>query len=113
HALGYFCTVDIPLFVGRNPLCNAGTVGSTGIGIGDESGNKACFRAAYADPPVPARIAPGACIGFRVRGIEGIVVVDVQAAGSSELGPGCHPGAILFEDLQAAVAAIGDEQTTL
>src|SRR3954463_3361653 len=82
--------IDHALAVRPDAFAAAGGAGiGIGIGVGDKGGDDAVLHAADADAALPARmvtILAGRDAGFRVGGIEDVVLVDDDAAGPSELG---------------------------
>src|SRR5262249_59949419 len=69
------------------------------------------LRAADADAALPAGIR--LAVRLRVRDVEDVTLVDVDAAGPSELLPLLEELAVLVEDLDAVVRAVGHEQPPL
>ena len=76
--------------------------------LGHEVPHLAGARAADAQALAPARVV--VVVRLRVDRVERVVAIDVEAADAAELIPGVEVLAVLVEDLDAAVAAIGDEQ---
>src|SRR5688572_3478938 len=82
--------------------------GLAGDVLGHEVPHLAGARAADAKALAPAGIV--VVVGFRIDGVERVVAIDVEAADAAELIPRVEVLAVLVEDLDAAVAAIGHEQ---
>src|SRR6267378_2065686 len=101
--------VDVALSVGRDAFGGAGT-GGVLVGIRNESRHLAVLGAADPDAalPVGARLVDRARL--RIRNIDDIVLVDVDAARAAELRPLVDEVAVLIEDLDAVVAAVAKEQ---
>ena len=73
------------------------------------------LQVADADPLLPAEVAPPGVRGAgaqvareAVARIEDVVVVDEEAAGLAVVRPDVHEVAVRVEDLDAAVAPVGD-----
>src|SRR5579884_1893274 len=84
--------------------------------IGDERGHGAVLRAADADAPPPSRVVAVLAFDvarFRVGDVEHVALVDVKPARPAELLPLGDEAAILVENLDPVVAAVGDEQPSL
>src|SRR5439155_10325767 len=77
---------------------------------GDERRHLAVLRAADADAALPVAVLPRV-VRLRVGDIQHIVFGDEEAARAAELFPFRDEVAILIENLQAAVVAIGEEHT--
>src|SRR5216684_3796734 len=101
--------VDVTLNVSRDAFGGAGASGVI-IGIRNESRHLAVLGAADPDAalPVGARLVDRARL--RIRNIDDIVLVDVDAARTAELRPLVDEIAVLIEDLDTVVAAVAKEQ---
>src|SRR5262249_48662326 len=75
----------------------------------NEPGDLAVLGAADPDALLEARV--GIVGRLRVGDIDAVVLVDPHAAWPAELLPLGEELAVLVEDLEAAIGAVGDEQT--
>src|SRR5712691_5757772 len=82
-------------------------------GVRNEVFDAAVLRAADSDAALPAVVIARDRFRFRVRGVEVVVLVDVDAARPAELLPLIEEREVLIEDLDAIVVAIADEQPSL
>src|SRR5258706_6312564 len=80
------------------------------FGFLDESGNLAVLGAADPDALLEARV--GLVGRLRVGDVDAVVLVDPDPARPAELLPLGEELAVLVEDLEAAVGAVGDEQAS-
>src|SRR5262245_4335033 len=87
-------------------------IGSGRLGVFDERGNRPIFGAADANPFLRSGDLVRAGIGtrFGVGDVDRVVLGDEYAARPAELPPLVEKAAVLIEDLDAVVLAIGDEQ---
>src|SRR5882762_476431 len=101
--------VDVALSIGRDAFGSAGG-GRVLVGIRNESRHLAVLRAADPDAafPVGARLVDRARL--RIRHVDDVVLVDVDAARAAELRPLVDEIAVLIEDLDAVVAAVAEKQ---
>ena len=95
--------IDVAVGVGRDAFA-----GAVGVGIRNERRHLAVFRAPDPDPPLEGGIR--LLVRLRVGGVEHVVPVDEDSARPAELLPLVQELAVLIEDLNAVVAAVGDEQ---
>jgi hypothetical protein len=111
-----FGTVDIAFVVHRDAF--RGARSAFRFRVWDEGRYPAVFGAPDPDAPFAARIISVAWIlawlvrvvcGFRVSHVHGVVLVYENSAGPAELLPLGEEFAVLIEDLNAIVGAIGDE----
>src|SRR5712691_2576451 len=99
--------VDGTRGVGRNTFRHVGA----GRDFGDEGHHLAVLRAADANALLEAGVDLAAVVARLMVGrIDVVALVDVEAARAPELLPLLEEFAILIEDLDAVVGAIGDEQ---
>src|ERR1700675_4987712 len=104
-----FAAVHIALRVHRAALRSAGPLHLERVGNAVE--DVAVLDAADPDAPLPPRVRCNA-VRFRVGHIDR-VVPDVNAARAAELMPFGDERSVLIEDLDAHVAAVGDEEPSL
>src|SRR5690606_13128495 len=110
-----FAGVDIAVLVDGDAFPNGAVAshdrGTLGNMLGNEIVDFTGAGTSHTQPLAPARVV--VLIGFRVDGIEHVVVIDEHAADTAELIPGIQVVAFLVEDLDAAVATIRNKQTAL
>src|SRR5258707_13192281 len=101
--------VDVALSIGRDAFGGAGA-GGVLVGIRNESRHLAVLGAADPDAalPVGARLVDRARL--RIRHVDHVVLVDVDAARAAELRPLVDEVAVLIENLDAVVAAVAKKQ---
>src|SRR5687768_4384908 len=75
-----------------------------------EGQDSVLLRAANADARLPVRVSSRA--RFRVDRIQRVGAVDEQAADPAELAPRVEEFAVLVEDLDAMVPAVGDDEAS-
>src|SRR5262249_45612739 len=97
--------IDVAVIVHADAFESAGV-----FGFLDESGDLAVLGAAYPDALLEARV--GLVGRLRVGDIDLVILVDPHAARPAELFPLADELAVLVEDLEAAVGAVGDEQAS-
>src|SRR5580700_7842935 len=102
---------DVALGVRRHAF---GRTGAGGLvdGVGNEGGDRSVGRLADANAPLPAVVILGNGFGFRIGDVDDVVLVDIDAAGTTELRPLVDVFAVLVEDLDAVVVAVPDEQAS-
>src|SRR6266849_2898207 len=96
--------IDVAVVVHADAFEGAGV-----FGFLDEPSDLAVLGAADPDALLEARV--GLVVRLRVGDVENVVLVDPDAARPAELLPLGEELAVLVEDLEAAVGAVGDEQT--
>src|ERR1700676_36757 len=78
--------------------------------IGNERLHGAVEGASDADAPLPCGVIESDRARLRIGDVKHIVLIDEDSAGPAELPPFRDEFALLIEDLDAIVAAVGDEQ---
>src|SRR5215470_5593673 len=81
--------------------------------IGNECRHGSSLGAANPNAALPAVVISRDRLGFGIRDIDHVALVDEDAARPAELGPLVDELAILIENLDAVVAAVANEQAAL
>src|SRR5215471_6410907 len=102
----------MPLGIGGNTFGRA-RAGRFFVGIRNEVLDRSVLGAAHANTALPAVVIARDRLGFGIRGIEHIVLADVQTAGTAELLPLGDELAILIKDLDTVVIPVTDKQAAL
>src|SRR6266446_780308 len=95
--------IDVTVIVHADAFEGAGV-----FGFLDEPGDLAVLGAADPDALLEARV--GLVGRLRIGDVDGVVLVDPDPARPAELLPLGEELAVLVEDLEAAIGAVGDEQ---
>src|SRR5665213_1255838 len=85
------------------------------IDVGNPGPHDAVLDAADADAASPAGMKAifHRRARFGIGGIEDVILVDIDAAGPAELAPDIDQHAVLAENLDAVVVAVGDIKPAL
>src|SRR5262249_41583210 len=110
--------IDVAGGIDRDAFCGAGAgevVGGTAARFGirnerDDLAVLAVLDVAHPDAALPAVVVLRHGFGFGVGDVDGVLLVDVDAARPAVLRPLLDERAVLIEDLDAVVVAIADEQ---
>src|SRR5262245_10823035 len=105
----HFAAVDVASRIASDTVRGAGAFHLERVGDAEEE--FAALQLANADAAQPAGVR-GDAVRFGVGYIHE-AVAQGNAARASELLPLCDEGSLLVEDLNAVVAAVGDEEATL
>src|SRR5689334_11251331 len=104
--------VDVARGIGRDAFGRACARGLLHR-IGNERRYRAVLGAADADTAFPTVVVLGHRLGFRIRDIDVVLAVDIDAARPAELRPLVEKLAVLVENLNAVVLAVAHEQAGL